>query len=130
MPCRLRPEPGLASPERVPDVELPQLYSNALAFVYPSLYEGFWKSAGYRSDAVRRVCNLPPSAVREAGGEAVLYADSTAEMVQAMTAVLEQPELAAEYRTRALARAAGFSWERTARSTYEVYREAARRFGN
>ena len=39
----LRPEPGLRLAGEVADSELPalSLYSGALAFVYPSLYEGF-----------------------------------------------------------------------------------------
>ena len=33
--------PACALLGEVPDPELPELYSGALAFVYPSLYEGF-----------------------------------------------------------------------------------------
>ena len=35
------PEPGLRVLGAVPDADLPGLYSDALACVYPSLYEGF-----------------------------------------------------------------------------------------
>jgi len=50
--------------------------------------------------------------------------------VDAMRQLVERPELCSEYRARSLARAAEFSWERTARLTHEVYEEARRRFGN
>jgi glycosyltransferase involved in cell wall biosynthesis len=124
----LKPEPGLELAGEVQDAQLAALYSNALAFVYPSHYEGFGLPV---IEAMQcGACVIASSAVREASGDAALYADSIPEMVRAMTALVEQPELAADYRARALARAAGFSWERTARSTYEVYLEAARRFGN
>jgi len=121
-------ESGLALLGEVPDAELPKLYSGALAFVYPSLYEGFGLPA---IEAMQcGACVIASRAVAEAAGDAAIYADSAAEMARAMAAVVERPELAAEYRAKALARAAGFSWERTARLTYEVYLEACRRFGN
>src|SRR5947199_4150 len=37
----LSPEPGLRVLGELPDADLPALYSGALAFVYPSAYEGF-----------------------------------------------------------------------------------------
>ena len=121
-------EPGLALAGEVPDAELPELYSDALAFVYPSHYEGFGLPV---MEAMQcGACVIASHAVSEAAGDAALYADSTAELARAMTAVVERPDLAAEYRARALARAAGFSWDRTARLTHEVYLEACRRFGN
>ena len=44
-----------------------------------------------------------------------------AQIAQAMWLVLSQPALAAELRARGLARAARFTWERTARETIAVY---------
>jgi hypothetical protein len=45
-----------------------------------------------------------------------------------MEMALTRPEWLAERRARSLSRACEFSWERTARLTYEVYQEARRRF--
>jgi glycosyltransferase involved in cell wall biosynthesis len=124
----LSSEPGLVLAGEVPDAELPKLYSGALAFVYPSHYEGFGLPV---LEAMQcGACVIASKAVAEAAGDAALYADSAAELACAMAAVIERPELAAEYRAKALVRAAGFSWERTAQLTYEVYLEARRRFGN
>jgi glycosyltransferase involved in cell wall biosynthesis len=121
-------EPGLKLAGEVPDAELPQLYSGALAFVYPSQYEGFGLPV---LEAMQcGACVIASHAVQEAGGDAVLYADSAAEIASAMIGAIEQPDLTARYREKALARAAEFSWERTARTTYAVYQEALRRFGN
>ncbi len=124
----LAAEPGLRLAGEVPDDDLAGLYSGALAFVYPSHYEGFGLPV---LEAMQcGACVIASQAVAEAAGDAALYAESVAELAAAMTAVVEQPDLAAQFRARALAHAAEFSWERTARLTYAVYLEARRRFGN
>jgi glycosyltransferase involved in cell wall biosynthesis len=124
----LREEPGLKLAGEVPDAELPKLYSGALAFVYVSQYEGFGLPV---IEAMQcGSCVIASHAVAEAASDAAIYANSAAELVRAMRDVVERPDVAADYRARGLARAAEFSWERTARLTHEVYLEAYRRFGN
>jgi glycosyltransferase involved in cell wall biosynthesis len=59
-----------------------------------------------------------------------MYADDAEALTRAMCQALEQPAWVAERSALSLARAREFSWERTARLTYEVYLEARRRFGN
>ena len=59
----------------------------------------------------------------------MLRAVGAGDIVAAMRALLETPALGAGLRAMSLARAAEFSWERTARATYEVYHEARRRHG-
>jgi len=66
--------------------------------------------------------------VEEAAGDAAIFADTAAELAAAMTALAGNAELAAAARERSLARAAEFSWERTARLTRQVYQEARARF--
>jgi glycosyltransferase involved in cell wall biosynthesis len=118
-------EPGLHLTGEVPDGDLAALYSSALAFVYPSLYEGFGLPV---LEAMQcGVGVIASRAVAEVGGDAAVYADSAHELASAMEAAL-QPEWVAQRRARSLARAREFSWERTARMTYEVYQEARRRF--
>jgi glycosyltransferase involved in cell wall biosynthesis len=120
-------EPGLELAGELPDAALPGLYSGALAFVYPSAYEGFGLPV---LEAMQcGACVIASRAVAEAGGDAVVYADTVEELAEAMVEAASRPEFVAERRARSLARAALFSWERTARSTYDVYVEARRRFG-
>jgi glycosyltransferase involved in cell wall biosynthesis len=119
--------PGLHVLGEVPDADLPALYSNALALVYPSLYEGFGLPV---LEAMQcGACVIASSAVAEAGGQAAVYADTPEALADAMRQALSDPEWLAGKRALSLARAREFSWERTARLTYEVYREARNRFG-
>jgi glycosyltransferase involved in cell wall biosynthesis len=120
-------EPGIEILGEVPDQRLPALYSGALAFVYPSLYEGFGLPV---LEAMQcGACVIASRAVAEAAGDAAIYADGAAELARSMRDLLEHPERAPEWRARSLARAREFTWERTARATYEVYLEARKRFG-
>jgi glycosyltransferase involved in cell wall biosynthesis len=123
----IAPEPGLQLLGEVPDEQLPALYSGALAFVYPSLYEGFGLPV---LEAMQ--CGAPviaSRAVAEVGGEAAIYADTALELAQAMRDVALHADRLAEWRERSLARAREFTWDRAARETYAVYAEARKRFG-
>jgi glycosyltransferase involved in cell wall biosynthesis len=123
----LAEEPGLRMLGEVPDEALPQLYSGALAFVYPSLYEGFGLPV---LEAMQcGACVIASHAVVEAAGDAAVYAESPQELARAMSEAAARPEWRTELRARSVARAREFSWERTARMTHEVYEEARRRFG-
>jgi glycosyltransferase involved in cell wall biosynthesis len=112
----------------VPDEDLPWLYRGAELVVVPSQYEGFGLSA-----LEAMACGTPvlaadattlPEVVGDAGelfapGDPALLARRIAEITAA-------PARLAAMREHGLARAAGFSWDRTARQVLEVYREAAR----
>jgi glycosyltransferase involved in cell wall biosynthesis len=121
-------EPGLRPMGEVADEELAALYSGSLAFVYPSLYEGFGLPV---LEAMQcGVCVIASHAVAEAAGDAAIYADTPEDLACAMRQVASEPELSSAYRARSLDRARQFSWERTARLTHQVYEEARKRFGN
>ena len=122
----LAEEAGLRVLGEVPDAALPALYSGALAFVYPSFYEGFGLPA---LEAMQ--CGTPVIASRalmEVTGDAAIYAGTSEDLARAMLQAIEQPAWLSEYRARSLARAQFFSWDRTARLTHQVYQEARKRF--
>jgi glycosyltransferase involved in cell wall biosynthesis len=123
----IAPEPGLQLLGEVPDERLPALYSGALAVVYPSLYEGFGLPVLEAMQCGAAV--IASRAVEEAGGDAAIYADDARDWAQRMRDVAANPVRLAQWRQRSLARARQFTWDRAARSTHEVYREARKRFG-
>jgi glycosyltransferase involved in cell wall biosynthesis len=110
---------GSVSPE-----DLDAMYRGADLFVYPSLYEGFGLPV---VEAMARgvPCIVSASSsLPEVAGEAALPVDprSVAGLAEALERVLADEDLAARLRRAGLARAARFSWDRTARQTLEVYK--------
>ena len=125
---QLSPEPGLQMVGEVSDERLAQLLAGALAFVYPSFYEGFGLPVLEAMQCGACVIASRDPAIREVAAGAALEAASHAELVRAMLDLAAHPERAEPWRERGLRRAADFSWRRTAQLTYEVYEEAQRRF--
>ncbi len=105
---------------------LPGWYGAADLLVYPSRFEGFGLPPLEAMACGTPVIVSNATSLPEVGGDAVLTIDpdDIAGLAAAMRRVLTDPALAAGLRARGLARAATFSWERTARETVRVYREA------
>jgi glycosyltransferase involved in cell wall biosynthesis len=109
----------------LPEEDLPALYSGADLFVFPSLYEGFGLPPLEAMACGTTVVCSNASSLPEVVGDAALMVDpyDVEALAEAMHRVLSDPDLADDLRQRGLERAAGFTWERTARETVEVYRE-------
>jgi alpha-1,3-rhamnosyl/mannosyltransferase len=113
----------------VPEKDLPALYSGALAFVFPSRYEGFgFPPLEAMACDVPVVCSDIPS-LRETVEDAALLFDpkDPAAIASAMERILADDRLREELRSRGLRRAAELSWHQAARHTLEIYHRAANR---
>lgn len=110
----------------VPDEDLAPLYSGALAFVYPSLYEGFGLPPLEAMQCGTPVITSNTSSLPEVVGDAGIMvnpSDGDA-LCQAMLNVYQDDELCQELSVRALERSKLFSWEKCVLETVNVYREA------
>jgi glycosyltransferase involved in cell wall biosynthesis len=104
--------------------ELASLYRTAACLVFPSLYEGFGLPP---LEAMASGCPVAASsagAVPEICGEAAVYFDATDPEAIA-NGIREALALADELRELGIARAAEFTWERTAERHDAVYASVA-----
>jgi glycosyltransferase involved in cell wall biosynthesis len=101
--------------------ELASLLQRASALVFPSLYEGFGLPPLEAMACGCPVACSNAAALPEVVGDAARLFDprDPAAIADALRDVLDAPE---EWRARGLARAAGFSWQATARGYDDVYR--------
>ena len=105
--------------------DLEALYRGACLFVYPSLYEGFGLPIlEAMARGVPVVASSTP-ALREVAGDAALFPDpmSAEEIARALEELLRDEGARRELARAGLQRAAAFTWERTARMTYDSYLE-------
>ncbi len=107
----------------LPAADLPELYSAAELFIYPSLYEGFGLPP---LEAL--ACGVPvlcgnTSSLPEVVGDAALTVDvaDPQALASAIQRLLGDAQLRAQLRAAGPIRAAQFSWQRTAELTLAAY---------
>lgn len=111
------------------DPELRALYSSCLAFVYPSIYEGFGLPPLEAMGCGAPVVAGRAAAVAEVTGGAALLADTSApdDMTGILLGLLDDADARRKLSDAGRTRAAEFSWARTALLTREVYDETIKR---
>jgi glycosyltransferase involved in cell wall biosynthesis len=107
----------------VPDGELPALYAGAAAFVLPSVYEGFGLPVLEAMAAGTPVVTTNVTALPETAGGAARLVDPDPEAIRAaLVDLLGDTAERTRLRELGLARAAAFTWERTAGAVDAVVR--------
>lgn len=108
--------------------DLRALYAGARALLYPSLYEGFGLPILEGMASGIPVLTSSVSSMPEVAGEAALLVDPLDEgaIAEGIRRLAFDDGLWRDLVGKGAARTAAFTWERTARATLDVYREACR----
>jgi glycosyltransferase involved in cell wall biosynthesis len=124
---RLQVEDAIRFTGYVPFDDLPVLYSLAEMFVFPSLYEGFGLPVIEAMACGTPVVTGHVAALSEVAGGAVEHVDrlDAESLGEAIVALARSRERRENLSALGLQRSHSFSWDRAARETLEVYRQAA-----
>lgn len=105
------------------DPRMPAAYGNAIAFVFPSRYEGFGLPV-----LEAMACGTPTviaesTSLPEVGHDAAIYfpVGDDERLAHELAQLIENGDLRTDLRERGVKRAAEFTWERTAQATAAVY---------
>ncbi len=123
------PAERVKTPGYVADEELVAAYQSCLAFVFPSLYEGYGLPVLEAMACGAPVIYADAASLPEVAGEAGLPFDPHEDDAPArvLADVLERPALRGELREKGLARARNFSWKTGAATLWSALRRAAGR---
>jgi glycosyltransferase involved in cell wall biosynthesis len=132
-PRRVARELGIADRVRligwVDEQDKPTLYSGAIAFLFPSLYEGFGLPPLEAMSCGTPVIVSDRSSLPELVGPGGLYVDPTdlQALTAAMDRIVDDPALYKRLCEAARTQAGKFSWRRCAEETAAAYRLALER---
>lgn len=106
------------------DITLATLYSNALAFIFPTLYEGFGIPALEAMNCDCPVVMSNTSSLPEVGGEAAIYfnPNNIDDMREKIKSIIINKDLRDDLILKAKTQRQKFSFEKTAIKTLEVYK--------
>jgi glycosyltransferase involved in cell wall biosynthesis len=106
----------------LPYSQLPLILNQAIALVFPSLWEGFGIPVLEAMACGTPVITSNLSSLPEVAGDAGLLVNpyNTGEIAEAMQAIATDSELRSRLRTLSLNRASQFSWAKTGQATVDV----------
>jgi glycosyltransferase involved in cell wall biosynthesis len=106
----------------VPEAKLPSLYRGSEALIFPSLYEGFGLPVLEAMACGTPVVTANVTAMPEVAGDAAVLVDPTSveQIAGAMEQAVRDTSLREKLRERGRARAAQFSWERSAATVHKL----------
>lgn len=114
---------GWVIQRNLPESALPSVYANALAFIFPSRYEGFGLPT-----LEAMACGTPTvlaaaSSLPEVGGDAAWYfpPGDAAALAARLEHLIGDSVVSADLGERGLVRAQAFNWRRTAELTAQAY---------
>lgn len=101
-------------------------YRNALALVYPSLYEGFGLPVLEAMSLGTPVISSSRASMPEVGGDAVLYIDpeDSTSIKNAMLRILSDKKFRSDLKKRGMKRSRNFNWKVAAQKTIIAYEKA------
>jgi glycosyltransferase involved in cell wall biosynthesis len=110
-------------PGFIPAAELPAWYRAALAFVYPSRFEGFGLPvAEAMASGAPVITSRAPSLLEVVADAALTFpTEDHVALADCIELMVGQSQLRAQLVKRGLARASLFTWHNTARQTLSVY---------
>jgi glycosyltransferase involved in cell wall biosynthesis len=113
--------------EQVSDAHLAKLYHHSVAFVYPSLYEGFGIPPLEAMACGTPVVASNRSSIPEVIGDAGLLfdPDNTDELTDILITLVDDSSERERLIAKGHQRAKAFSWDKTVSQTLEIYREVA-----
>ncbi|MGH9960312.1 MAG: glycosyltransferase family 4 protein, partial [Pyrinomonadaceae bacterium] len=111
----------------VPQTDLPALYSGAMCFGYPSIFEGFGLPPLEAMKCGTPVITGDRTSLPEVVGDAGLLVNpfDVPSIASAIATMVDDSSLRSNLRTMSLNRARIFDWRETAKRTLEVYKQAA-----
>lgn len=102
--------------------KLPYFYNQALAFIFPSLYEGFGLPLLEAMACGCPVLSSKATCLPETGGEAVLYFDpqDILSIKEKMSKIVNNDLLTKDLKEKGLNRVKSFSWEKCAEEAFKL----------
>jgi glycosyltransferase involved in cell wall biosynthesis len=111
----------------LPEADLCQAYRLALAYVFPSLYEGFGLPVVEAQSSGAPVIYAQATSLPEVSGDAGLPFDpqSPEDLAVKIISILDEPDLRKQMVAKGFVQSARYRWDRAGETLWRVLREAA-----